>query len=178
MSEYQAGDGWRPGRKDTRATAWRLASGEDIERTLTAAERLLQASAERRRHQQNRAYALASVLVTLGIAMFASLATVARYGPLGQSALAMGALLASTALAVAGAACIVLLRRNAFDARRNLHSRLASELAALVRESYLEVAERESWSYLHTHAVKLRLAAFPLLPDDDIRVSHRRKSEK
>ena len=39
--------------------------------------------------------------------------------------------------------------------------RLATQIASMVNEALVDVAERENWSYLRLETTKLRLSAFP-----------------
>lgn len=153
MPSYGADDEVRWRRTDrVRLRKWRLSEGDDLENALHAAERLLAEAEERRRHEQNRTFAIVSIMVGVVLSLTASLIAI-RY------VFAFVPVVASVLiLALLVRALIVQRRRVALD----YTLRLACQLASMIGESYLDVADREAWSYLRREATKLRLAAFPM----------------
>ncbi|MFB8279533.1 hypothetical protein [Nocardia colli] len=153
-----------PGVRDIRRH--QLSDGKDLEKALEAAERLLAQAEERHRHEQNRTFTIWSLIVGVVISMGASLIAIRSFYALEIVTIPIGI-------------CMVLLmilffwlsiqkKRMEYDFRLT-H---ASRLAALINEAYLEVSQREEWSYLRREATRIRLSAFPLV-DSDERVTHR-----
>lgn len=134
------------------ATRWHLSTTEDVERALSAAERLLRQGEERRRHLQNRTFAMLSLIFGLSLSLFASLLA---------SSLAASAATLMIGTGVLAFALRELLRLRQI-AKYDRTLQLATELAAIAREAFLEVAEREHWSYVRVESTKLRLSAFPI----------------
>jgi Flp pilus assembly protein TadB len=136
-----------------RVRKWRLSDGDDLENALHAAERLLAEAEERRRHEQNRTFATVSIIVGVILSLAASLIAVPAY------------IFGLIPVVIGGAILVLLFRELLRQRQRMAHDftlRLASQLAAMIGETYLELADREEWSYLRREATKLRLAAFPL----------------
>ena len=155
----------RPHGRD-RATAWKLGSGDDIELTLSAAERLLGHAEERRRHAQNRTFAVGSLAFGTTLSAFVSALALAEsisYGFFGFAAVgAILSLLVGFLVAAVAARWIV---RQRYVARFDYSLRLAAEMAGLVGELYGAIAEKEDWSYLRVQSTRLRLSVFPLVDE-------------
>lgn len=146
-----------------RARAWRLSDGDDLEQALRAAERLLQQAEERHRHEQNRGFAIVSLLVAVGLSLVASLLVVVQVIQFRSSSAEVP--VATGGAIATGVALFLLLRAVLNQRRRIAHDytlRLATQLASMITEALVDVAERERWSYLHLQATKLRLSAFPM----------------
>ncbi len=129
---------------------------DDLEMALEAAERMLAEADARHRYQESRTFTIWSLVVVVVASLLASL-------------LAFSYLYSIIYCVVPVVVAIVLLsllfrllRVQQHRARYDLRLRLAGRLASLINESYLEVAERERWSYLRREATKIRLNAFPL----------------
>ena len=158
-----------PRRKRSDATsAWNIGNGEDLELALRAAERLLSYAEERMRHEQNRTFAIISVITGTTLSLIASLIAVfefANYGSL--SRVSLGALITSIGsfviLAFMVRALYVHRRRATLD--RTLQ--IAAQLSSIVSEALITIAERENWSYLRLQSTKLRLSVFPLIDVSD-----------
>jgi hypothetical protein len=153
-----------PSRRDRAATAWKLSTGEDLENALRAAERLLAQAEERRRHEQNRTYAILSTMVAATLSLFASIFAATEFLAGGyvraqQSAAFLTVLAVFAVLMLSIRALLRQRRQIDFD----FTLRLAVELASMINEALLDVAEREKWSYLRLQATKLRLSGFPLI---------------
>jgi hypothetical protein len=147
-----------------RRSAWKLSTGDDLESALRAAERLLQQAEDRRRHEQNRTFALLSGIAGTTLSLFGSLVVVVEFASFGSSeARALTALLSFLSAAVVISLMVRSLaiqrRRIAFDFTLTL----AAQISAMVAEALVDVADREVWSYLRLQATKLRLSAFPLI---------------
>lgn len=139
-----------------RATRWRLSTGEDLERALTAAERLLAESGAEARHLQDRSFNFASLAVVVFLSLAASLYAIFDFG---------SAPIAATAVASMFALLVMTLLKYAANRRRLREVttlNIASDIASLVSESVAEVAERERWSELREQTLRLRLSAFPM----------------
>lgn len=152
-------ESWLPPKRPGHSERWRLANGTDIEQTLQAAERLLGQAREEERHLRYLYGALA-VALTVALASLAGLAVAA--GDSGfRSTGALLVLVAVSSIVISGFMMLqVSARRNASRSARS--GRVAADLAAMVEVAYLEVSEREQWSYLRLQATKRRLAAFSL----------------
>jgi len=153
-----------PEGRTSRVERWKLASGDDLERALRAAEHLLAQAEERRRHEENRSFALTSVVIGVVLSLAASLVAVVKvfsFESVGGTVLAtvFSILLSSVILTMSLRA--LLRQRHNNEGGHTL--RLATEIAALVGEAMVDVADREKWSYLRLEATKMRLSAFPLL---------------
>ncbi len=157
------GDDRPQGQRHDRVKAWRLSSGDDLEVALRAAERLLQQAEERHRHEQNRGFALLSLLVAVGLSLVASLLIVVQVIQFRSSSAEVP--VATGGVMVAAAGLLLLLRTLLNQRSRIRHDytlRLATRLASMISESLVDVADRERWSYLRLQATKLRLSAFPM----------------
>lgn len=152
---------WSPPRVDAR-TAWRLARGKDVDRALSAAERMIKAAEESIRHQQNVRIALYSFVI-LGLvsvaAVFVSFID-SRTLPFTYT-LPLAAVGVMIAIVSSGRLLVsVKSFRSSVDFW--LQVQLANEIAGQVESVYLEVAYREHWSNLRLTTTKARLAAFDL----------------
>lgn len=118
-----------------RATRWRLTTGEDLERALTAAERLLAESSAEARHLQDRSFNFASLAVVVFLSLAASLYAIFDFG---------SAPLAAVAVASMFTLLVMTLLKYAENRRRLREETtldIASDIASLVSESVAEVAE-------------------------------------
>ncbi|OBK03150.1 hypothetical protein [Mycobacterium sp. 1245852.3] len=136
-----------------------LSDGKDLEKALEAAEFMLAAAEERHRHEQNRTFTIWSFIIAVIVTLVASLFAIHSFYALTYAVLPL------TLSASVLAALFALLRRQLQRGEFDLRLRLATRLAAMINETYLEVAEREQWSYLRREATKIRLSAFPLEPN-------------
>lgn len=153
------------------AEAWRLSTGDDLEGALRAAERLLQQAEERRRHEDNRLFAIGSILVGVGLSFIASFISLFRYANL---ALALSTVITAGLLLGLLRWLMVQRRRNPADQVLDL----ATQLSSMAGEVLLDVAERERWSFVRIEATKLRLAAFPLPEAPGIKRGHGRRARR
>jgi hypothetical protein len=156
-----------------REAAWRLSTGDDLENTLRAAERLLHESEERRRHEQNVTHAIGSIIVATLLSLVASLVVVVDVVSFGQAARVLAG---TVSFIVAGAVLLylfIVLQRHRNSIGSEFILRLAVRASSLVTAALVDVSEREKWSYLRLEATKLRLSAFPLLGSDRIRPGHK-----
>lgn len=151
-------DSWAPrGRRSSERP--HHATGNDVERALGAAEKLLAEGADESRHLQTLRFAAVSFLIVTLLSI---------------GGLAIG-FVRSQALALLGVAfglgipAAVLLLRLALRRTRSQSTELASEIAAMVGEVITDVAAREAWSQLRIDSCRLRLSAFPIV---DRRPSH------
>jgi hypothetical protein len=129
-----------------------------VEFTLAAAERLLAQAAE-------DASRLARARVVASALIFAAACVVVGFVALAPKPGALREFVALAVVVVLAVPLVLGLWRlaattgRAFDPQK---LRLATDLAALVSAVYLDVAEREQWSYVRLQATKLRLSTFPL----------------
>jgi hypothetical protein len=143
--------------------AWRISTGVDVEDALRAGERLLAQAEERHRHGQNVTIGLYSIMVGTGLSFVASIVISFRVLSFGY-----GNAEATVAIVTAAATLAILLAtaRALFIQRQRMYTdytlRIATELAAIVDEVLVEVAERERWSHLRIETTKLRLSVFPV----------------
>lgn len=153
---------WLPPRRRDRAAVWKLANGEDVERGLTAAERMWGQALEDARHSQNLQIVLVST-ATLGLASLLGFG-LALYDSRFLSYQAIASLVAFITIisTIVGAFLIRRISVYRYASQFGHSRRLAAELAAMIEAAYLEISEREQWSYLRLQTTKLRLAAFPL----------------
>jgi hypothetical protein len=135
---------------------WRLSTSEDFELVLQAAERLLRQAEERKRHEDNKAFTLVSILIGVSLSFIASFVTLFRFVNL---AYVIPAIAAAIIMVLLGVALVNQRRRDP----AGYVLRLATQLASMASEVLLDVAERERWSYVRLEAAKLRLSAFPIL---------------
>jgi hypothetical protein len=164
--ESDAGEsGWHPPAPSHNVAASEATSGEDIECALAAAERWLAQAQDEVRHSRNleiglfTAFAIAvASLLGFGIALDNSSSH--SYGMVG----ALSAILVVSS-SVTGAFIMRQLYLSRRSSQFSYRRRVATELATMVEAAYLEVSEREHWSYLRLNTTKLRLEAFPLGED-------------
>ena len=159
MQPERPGDS-RGRRRRGRQEAWRLATGQDIEEALRAAERLLMQAEERRRHEQNLMLAIISAIVATTLSLIAALVVVVQ---LSSIAALFGGGLSFFAAFVVLVYWIRLLQRHRANIASEFMLRLSVKGSSMVNAALIDVAERESWSYLRLESAKLRLSAFPLL---------------
>lgn len=148
--------GWESIPEVRRIRRAQLSDGKDLEKALEAAERMLASAEERHRHEQNRTFTIWSLIVGVVISLAASLIAVRSFYGLIFSIIPI--VVCSILLAILFSWLLVQRRRSRYDFRLG-H---ASRLAALINESYLEVSDREQWSYLRREATRIRLSTFPL----------------
>lgn len=147
-----------------RGRAWNLGTGEELEVALRAAERLLVQAGEQRRHEHNRRFTIISIIIGTILSLFASLVAVVEVSSFSSS----GMRVTVTVFPVLAAAVILGISIVSLVKERSGSSldptlRLAVQIASMVGEAMVDVADREGWSYLRVESTKLRLAAFPLL---------------
>jgi len=159
-SSSEQPSGWRPPAKRGQTERWRLASGDDVEACLVAAERLLAQAYEGQRHEQNVRIATGSLaFVTLG-----SLAGLAFAFAQPDGVGSLATVLTGSATTIGTVALFMRLAVPRRRSRRAQHVQLvlAQDLASMVGNVFLDVANREHWSVFRMEAYKLRLSAFPL----------------
>ncbi|MEU8901807.1 hypothetical protein [Nocardia sp. NPDC048505] len=143
-------------REVQRLREWQMADGHDVENALQAAERMLGEADERHRHEENRTFTILSLIVGVGLSLAASLVVTVR--SLSTLTFAVVPIVISVAILFA------LIRALLGQMRRRKNDftlLLAAELASIVGESYVGIAEREHWSELRRQSTRLRLHAFP-----------------
>jgi uncharacterized membrane protein required for colicin V production len=155
----------RPGPRRDRATVWRLGSGEDLEHALRAAERLLSEAETRHRHQQSITHGLLSIVAGLVLSLIASLVIFSQYfeygnGNTSRAAASFVSALATFAVLTVSVRALIRYRQRA-ELDYTIH--LSVQMATMIDEAFVDIAEREQWSYLRVEATKLRLSAFPAL---------------
>jgi len=134
------------------------ASGEELEIALKAAEQLLAQGEEARRHAQNvRLAAVSLFLLTIASVAGIVIAIVesARTGGI----IGLGFLLCAATPVLA---YLLRLMNDVDSSAAALHRDAATDIAGMVREVFLDVAERERWSRVRLESTRIRLAAFPL----------------
>jgi hypothetical protein len=144
----------------TRIRKMQFSDGNDLEKTLEAAERMLAEADAHHRHEQNRTFAACSMAVVVITALAVSLFVFYNcywmshyFAPIAASLVSVASLILT----------IVYFRvENRRNIQYDFRMRLVGRLVGLINESYLEVAEREQWSYLRREATKIRLSIFPL----------------
>ncbi|GAA0353747.1 hypothetical protein [Micropruina glycogenica] len=150
--------------RHSKSSKWKLATGEDLEHALRAAERLLAQAEGRQQHAQNRSFAIVSLIVGAALSMLASMFLVVQFmyreADFQYTALAIP----FTLLPAVG---VLLYWFRLFLAHKRQTEEdatveLAAELASLVGEVMNDVAQREAWSYMRIKATQLRLSAFPM----------------
>jgi hypothetical protein len=149
--------------KPNETAAWRLATGEDLEHALRAAERLLSQAENRHRHGQNVTNGLYSIMIGTGLSFIASLAISLRfltfgYGTTENATAIITAIVTVVVLAVTVGALFQQRQRMYMDNTL----KIATRLAAMIDELLVEVAEREKWSQLRIESTELRLSVFPV----------------
>ena len=149
-----------------RAKAWNLSSGEDLEHALRAAERMLQQSEARRRHEQNRTFALVSIVLGTTLSLVASLVVIIQFVTFGTATAKVAtALIPALASFLVVASLLRALIKQIKKAGLDYLLDIAMQLSGMIDEALIDVAEREEWSYMRIQATKLRLSAFPLRED-------------
>jgi hypothetical protein len=156
-------DQWRPP-KLVDINAGGLASGDDIERTLRAAEELYRQSRGSRQHEQNVRLTLLSLLGAAVLSVVGSTTVLLTRGLEFDSP---SGFISFISLAIISNIVIVLLytlrrRATVITANLDLDVQRACDMARLVEEVYVEVGRRENWSVLRYQATELRLSSFPL----------------
>lgn len=142
-----------------------VTNGDDIECALATAERWLAREQDELQYSRNLEIGL---LTAFAVAIASLLGFgIALYNSGSHSYGAVGAL--AVILAVSSSVTGAFVMRQLYLYRRSSQSsyrrRAATELATMIEAAYLEVSERERWSYLRLNTTKLRLAAFPLAKD-------------
>ena len=153
---------WHPDARPAFDVARIKASGTELESALVAAEHLLSRGQEDTRHAQNVRLATVSLsLLTVASMAGIIIAIVESAQTGGFIALAV---LVSAALPVC--AYLLHLMQDAGGSRASFHREVAIDIAGMVREVFLDVAEREEWSRVRIETTRLRLSAFPLRTRD------------
>jgi hypothetical protein len=133
-------------------STWRLTDGDDLEDALRAAERLLAQAEERHRHGQNITIAYLSLIIGVAISFLATITFLDSYRVLISAPLILAILVGSVS------ALYKQRQRMIMD----YTLQIATQLASMVDEVLVDVAEREEWSHVRTDATKLRLSVFPV----------------
>lgn len=149
---------WRPPERDELNALQVPSTGDDIESALAAAERLLTQAREDARHAQNVQFAAMSLLI-LSLVSLAGVVIAIIESASSASVLAIASL-----FAIGAPASLYLLQmaRAASNQRDSLNLEIATEIALMVGDIFLDVAQREKWSVMRRESVRLRLSAFPL----------------
>lgn len=151
---------WTPPKRDGTRSRHLKTTGQELEIALDAAERLLAQGQEDTRHAQNIRFAA----VSLSLLTVASMAGIVI--AIVESARVGGLIAIAVLVSAAGPAALYLLRllHEVDRGGQSLHLDIALEIAGMVREVFLDVAEREGWSRVRVESTRLRLSAFPLRP--------------
>ncbi|MBQ0853392.1 hypothetical protein J8N05_35080 [Streptomyces sp. BH-SS-21] len=158
------GDGAARRVGDSRAARWNLSDGEELERALRSAEHLLAQAEERKRHENNRTFATLSVIAGTVFSLAASLVAVAELITFSNTGSRVFATITPVVVSVSViVTSVISLLRDRRELEDEYPMRLATQIASMVAETMLDVAEREDWSYFRLEVTKLRLSAFPLI---------------
>lgn len=148
---------WTPLLTNLRRSESSPVTSSELELMMNAAERLWIAAGEEARHAQNMVIAAYSTLAGLITVVAGVIAILQSAGDISYSvAPAIG--LVAALLSPLAVFWVRRLTRPEPQTKRAA----AIELAALVGEVYLDVAEREEWSTAYRQAIETRLSVFSL----------------
>lgn len=162
---------WTPVLTNQRRTEASPVTAQELELIMSAAERLWIAAGEEARHGQNMAIAAYSTLAGLITVVAGVIAILQSAGDISYS-IFPAIVLVAVILSPLAVFWVRRLTRPDPPAKRAA----AIELAALVGEVYLDVAEREGWSFAYRQALETRLSVFSLRSErssTDARTSRR-----
>ncbi len=151
LGSHRRSDSWFPDEKGA-AHATRRATGDDVERALGAAEKLLAEGLDESRHLQNLRFAAVSFFIV----------TIVSLGGLAVGFFYEARLILAFAFVLGLPVAFVLLRLAVRPSYRE-STEIAAHVASMVGEVITDVAVDEDWSELRLETTRLRLSAFPIV---------------